>query len=214
MRSPPLREEEAMSRKLECIAVFCGSNHGVSEDYARGARALGQALAARGIRLVYGGTHKGLMGVLADAVLASGGVAYGVISRRLFERGHLHPGLSGHEITADLKSRKARMAELADGFIAMPGGYGTFEELFEAVTLTQLGDHVKPCAALNIRGFFDPLRAMLEHAAQEQFMKIEHVDMLMLDPDPAALIRRMAEWERPEVEKWFPSPSTSVSRES
>lgn len=203
-----------MTRKLDCIAVFCGSNHGVSEDYARGAQALGRVLAESGVTLVYGGTHKGLMGVLADAVLASGGFVHGVISQRLFDRGHLHSALSSHEITPDLKSRKARMAEMADGFIAMPGGYGTFEELFEAVTLTQLEDHEKPCAALNLRGFFDPMRAMLEHAATEQFMKIEHVDMLMLDEDPAALIRRMAEWERPQVEKWFPpSASSTVTRE-
>jgi uncharacterized protein (TIGR00730 family) len=199
-------------RQLNSLAVFCGSNHGVSEAYAQGAEALGRSLAEQGITLIYGGTHKGLMGVLADAVLAAGGKAHGVISRRLFERGHLHPGLSQHEITADLKSRKARMAELADGFVALPGGYGTFEELFEAVTLTQLGDHIKPCGALNIRGFFDPMRAMLEHAAQEQFMKMEHVDMLLLDTDPQSLIRRMASWVRPEVEKWF--PSSPVSRET
>jgi uncharacterized protein (TIGR00730 family) len=191
--------------KFTSVAVFCGSNFGISEAYAEGARALGRTLAAQGITLVYGGTHKGLMGVVADAVLAAGGAAHGVISQRLYERGHLHTGLTRHEITADMKSRKARMAELADAFIALPGGMGTYEELFEAVTLTQLGDHLKACGALNINGFFEPMRAMLNHAAQEEFMRQEHADMLMIDTDPAALLERMQTWEMPKVEKWFPA---------
>ncbi len=193
--------------KFKSVAVFCGSNFGISEAYAEGARALGRTLAEQGISLVYGGTHKGLMGVVADAVLAAGGTAHGVISQRLYERGHLHTGLTRHEITADMKSRKARMAELADAFIALPGGMGTYEELFEAVTLTQLGDHLKACGALNINGFFEPMRAMLNHAAQEEFMRQEHADMLMIDADPAALLERMQTWEMPKVEKWFPVKS-------
>jgi uncharacterized protein (TIGR00730 family) len=121
---------------LQAIAVFCGSNFGVSEDYADAARVLGREMAARGIALVYGGTHKGLMGVIADAVLAAGGEVIGIINQRLHDRGHLHPSLSRHEVTADMRSRKARMAELADAFIAMPGGLGTLEELFEVATAT------------------------------------------------------------------------------
>lgn len=194
--------------KLKSLAVYCGSNFGISPAYAEGARALGQTLAERDITLIYGGTHKGLMGVVADAVLAAGGRAHGVISQRLFERGHLHPGLTQHEITPDMRSRKARMVALADGFIALPGGLGTLEELFEVATLTQLGDHVKPCGALNIGGFYDPMRAMLENMAKEEFMRIEHVDMIQLDADPQQLIARMERWEMPKVEKWFaPRPA-------
>ncbi|KAF7598864.1 MAG: Rossman fold protein, TIGR00730 family [Candidatus Dactylopiibacterium carminicum] len=195
--------------KLRSIAVYCGSNFGASPVYAEGARALGSTLAGLGITLVYGGTHKGLMGVVADAVLAAGGQAHGVISQRLFDRGHLHPQLTRHEITPDMRSRKARMAELADGFIALPGGMGTLEELFEVATLAQLGDLVKPSAVLNINGFYDPMRAMLENMAREEFMRIEHADMILLDADPKRLIERMESWQRPTVEKWFPTKSAA-----
>lgn len=191
---------------LNSIAVFCGSNFGNSPAYAEAAAALGRCLAARGIRLVYGGTHKGLMGVIADAVLAAGGEAHGVITERLAAKGHLHPQLSAHEVVADMRVRKARMAELADGFIALPGGLGTLEELFEAATLTQLGDQAKPCAGLNVSGFFDPLRALLQHMAQAQFLRQEHCDMVLLDADPDALIDAMAAWTPPVVEKWFAPP--------
>jgi len=193
---------------LNTIAVFCGSNFGVSEVYADAARALGREMAARGIALVYGGTHKGLMGVIADAVLAAGGQAIGVINQRLHDRGHLHPGLSRHEVTTDMRSRKARMAELADAFIAMPGGLGTLEELFEVATLTQLGDHSKACGALNVRGFYDPLRAMLERATQEGFMKPEHRDMVVLQAEPAALLDALAAWQAPTVSKWIAQPGS------
>jgi len=193
---------------LNTIAVFCGSNFGVSEVYADAARALGREMAARGIALVYGGTHKGLMGVIADAVLAAGGQAIGVITQRLHDRGHLHPGLSRHEVTTDMRSRKARMAELADAFIAMPGGLGTLEELFEVATLTQLGDHSKACGALNVRGFYDPLRAMLERATQEGFMKPEHRDMVVLQAEPAALLDALAAWQAPTVSKWIAQPGS------
>jgi len=193
---------------LNTIAVFCGSNFGVSEVYADAARALGREMAARGIALVYGGTHKGLMGVIADAVLVAGGQAIGVINQRLHDRGHLHPGLSRHEVTTDMRSRKARMAELADAFIAMPGGLGTLEELFEVATLTQLGDHSKACGALNVRGFYDPLRAMLERATQEGFMKPEHRDMVVLEAEPAALLEALAAWQAPTVTKWIAQPGS------
>ena len=190
----------------KAIAVFCGSNFGVSEAYADAARALGREMAARGISLVYGGTQKGLMGVIADAALAAGGSVVGIINQRLHDRGHLHTGLSRHEIATDMRARKARMSELADAFIAMPGGLGTLEELFEAATLTQLGDHSKACGALNVRGFFDPMRALLERAAQEGFLKPEHRDMLVLEADPAALLDALAAWQAPTVTKWIAQP--------
>ncbi|VCU67979.1 LOG family protein YvdD [Pigmentiphaga humi] len=191
---------------LARIAVFCGSNFGFSDDYAHAARRLGERIAARGLTLVYGGTHKGLMGIMADAVLHAGGRVTGVINQRLYDRGHLHPGLSAHEIAVDMRARKARMAELADAFIAMPGGLGTLEELFEAATLTQLGDHVKACGALNVRGFYEPMRAMLSHAVQEGFMKAEHRDMIVIEADPDALLDGLAAWTAPTVTKWLDEP--------
>jgi uncharacterized protein (TIGR00730 family) len=197
----------AAPTNLSSVAVFCGSNFGGSPDYRDAAAALGREMASRGITLVYGGTHMGLMGVLADAVLSAGGQAVGIINRRLHERGHLHPKLSRHEIAVDMRERKARMAALADAFIAMPGGLGTLEELFEAATLTQLGDHVKACGALNVRGFFDPMRAMLDHAVTEGFMKAEHRDMVVLDADPVRLLDALAAWRAPTVDKWIAPPA-------
>ncbi|VVO45093.1 TIGR00730 family Rossman fold protein [Pseudomonas fluorescens] len=188
---------------LRSIAVFSGSNHGFNPAYAEGARALGREIAKRGIRLVYGGTHKGLMGVMADTVLAEGGEVVGIITDLLFQLGHLHPGLTRHEVTQDMRSRKTRMSDWADAFIALPGGLGTFEELFEAATLTQLGEHQKAIACLNIGAFFDPVRSLLEHAVKEGFMKSEHSQMLIFDTDPSALIDALEQWQAPTVGKWI-----------
>ncbi len=192
---------------LRRVAVFCGSNFGVMPDYAEAASALGAALGKRGIGLVYGGTHMGLMGVLADAALAAGADVTGIINRRLFDRGHLHAGVSRHEVVPDMRVRKARMAELADAFIAMPGGLGTLEELFEASTLTQLGDHAGPgakaCGALNVRGFFDPLRSLLDRAVAEGFMKSAHNDMIVMSADPDTLLDSLQTWQAPTVNKWI-----------
>jgi uncharacterized protein (TIGR00730 family) len=193
---------------LRTIAVFCGSNFGVSPAYAEAAAALGRALAARGIGLVYGGTHKGLMGVVADAVLDAGGTVTGVINQRLFDRGHLHARLTAHEVALSMRERKARMADLADAFIALPGGLGTLEELLEAATLTQLGDHSKACGMLNTRGFYEPLRAMLATATDEGFMKPEHRDMMVVAPDPDTLLDALAAWQAPTVTKWIGQPGS------
>lgn len=198
----------AASMAPASVAVFCGSNFGSSPVYADAARALGTLLAERGTTLVYGGTHKGLMGVVADAALAAGGTVVGVINQRLFDRGHLHPGLSRHEVAPDMRARKARMAALADAFIALPGGLGTLEELLEAATLTQLGDHAKACAALDVQGFYTPLRAMLATATAEGFMKPEHRDMLVIEPDPARLLDALATWQPPTVTKWIGQPGS------
>lgn len=192
---------------MRSVAVFCGSNTGHSPAYREAAAALGRAIAARGLALVYGGTHMGLMGVLADAALAAGGDVTGIINQRLHARGHLHPELSRHEIAASMRERKARMAELADAFIALPGGLGTLEELFEVATLTQLGDHLKACGALNVRGFYTPMRAMLQHAVDEGFMKPEHRDMVVIETDPEALLDALLDWQAPTVDKWItPAP--------
>lgn len=188
---------------LKSIAVFSGSNFGFNPAYAEGARALGREMARRGLRLVYGGTDKGLMGVMADTVLAEGGEAVGIITERLFALGHQHSGLTRHEVTADMRSRKARMSDCADAFIALPGGLGTFEELFEAATLTQLGEHSKAVACLNINDFFTPVRSLLTHAVTEGFMKIEHSEMLIFNADPAALLDALEQWQAPTVTKWI-----------
>lgn len=193
---------------LRSIAVFCGSNFGNSPDYADSARALGEEIARRGLRLVYGGTNKGLMGVVAEAALAAGAEVHGVITQRLFERGHLADGLSGHEIVDGMRARKARMAELADAFVALPGGLGTLEELFEVATLTQLGDHSKACGVLNVRGFYEPMRAMLALATAEGFMKPEHRDMVVAADTPSALLDALAAWQAPNVTKWIGQPGS------
>ncbi|EJN19906.1 TIGR00730 family protein [Pseudomonas sp. GM78] len=198
---------------LRSIAVFCGSNYGLNPDYVKGARALGREIARRGLRLVYGGTDKGLMGVMADTVLAEGGEVVGIITRQLFDLGHLHQGLTRHEVTQDMRSRKSRMSEYADAFIALPGGLGTFEELFEVATLTQLGEHHKGVACLNIGGFFNPLRSLLDHAVAEAFMKTEHSEMLLIDTDPVALIDALEQWQAPTVTKWIgPAPLPVTAR--
>lgn len=193
---------------LRSIAVFCGSNFGVSAAYADAARALGTLMAQQGITLVYGGTNKGLMGVVADAVLDAGGHAIGIINQRLHDRGHLHPRLARHEVLPHMRARKARMAELADAFIALPGGLGTLEELFEVATLTQLGDHSKACGALNTRGFYEPMRQMLNLATEEGFLKSEHRDMVLIDCDPAALLNGLRAWRAPTVSKWIGQPGS------
>ncbi|WPB57148.1 TIGR00730 family Rossman fold protein [Xylophilus sp. GOD-11R] len=200
---------------MKSIAVFSGSNVGHSPVYREAAATLGSEIARRGITLVYGGTHMGLMGVLADAALGAGGMVVGIITERLHARGHLHPGLSRHEIVGDMRERKARMAELSDAFMALPGGLGTLEELFEAATLTQLGDHKKACGALNVRGFYEPMRAMLGHAVQEGFMKAEHRDMVVIDSDPASLLEALAVWQAPTVDKWIaPSFAQTPTKEN
>lgn len=192
-----------MKPPLSSVAVFCGSNFGAAPEYAVAAAQLGTLLAQRSLTLVYGGTHKGLMGVVADAALAAGGTVVGVITQRLHDRGHLHDGLTRHEIAPDMRARKARMSELADAFIALPGGLGTLEELLEAATLTQLGDHQKACAALDVRGFYCPLRALLETATDEGFLKPEHRDMFVIETDPARLLDALAAWTPPTVSKWI-----------
>ena len=193
---------------INSIAVFSGSNFGSHEDYVEQAKKLGYAIAERGQTMVYGGTTKGLMGVVADAALDAGGEVIGVITERLQARGHLHPKLTGHEVVSGMRERKARMAELADAFVALPGGLGTLEELFEVATLTQLAEHQKALACLNVRDFFVPLRAMLTHATAEGFMKIEHCDMLILEADPLKALEQIDQWQAPTVTKWIGQPGS------
>lgn len=195
-----------MTRKISAIAVFSGSNFGGHEAYAAGAKALGSALARRGIRLVYGGTNKGLMGVIADAVIAGGGVAHGVITERLAAKGHTHPALTTTETAADMRARKRRMAELADAFIALPGGIGTLEEFMEVWTLNQLGEFEKPAGLLDIRGFYQPLMGMIDHMIAESFLPAQHRNGIVIDADPNQLIERLVAFKPLTVAKWLDQP--------
>lgn len=192
-----------MPRSITSIAVFCGSNFGNSDAYAEGARRLGQALAAAGITLVYGGTTKGLMGVVADALIAAGGTTHGVITEKLHQRGHTHPDLHRSEIVPTLRNRKQRMAELADAFIAMPGGIGTVEEMMEVWSMNQLSEIDKPVGLLNVAGFYQPFLAFIDHMVECKFLPPEHRHSICVDPDPAALIEQLRHFVPTSIPKWL-----------
>jgi uncharacterized protein (TIGR00730 family) len=183
------------------LCVFCGTNPGTAPVYAEAAAAAGRAMAQRGIDLIYGGGNVGLMGIVADAVLAAGGQAIGVIPQSLVERELAHRGLTSLEVTGSMHERKLRMAELADGFIALPGGIGTLEEIFEQWTWAQLGIHAKPCGFLNVAGYFDPLLAMIARMTGEGFLSDAHAGMVLVDEAIERLIDRFAGY-RPPQSKW------------
>ncbi len=186
------------------LCVFCGSKSGDQPVYSAVARALGQALAARGIALVFGGGHIGLMGVLADAVLAAGGQAIGVIPQALVDKELAHAGLSELHVVATMHERKARMAELSDSFLALPGGYGTADELFEILTWAQLGLHPKPVGLLNVAGFFDPLLAWLDRTVETGFLRPKHRRILLEADRIDVLLDRMETCQPPPQEaKWI-----------
>jgi uncharacterized protein (TIGR00730 family) len=185
------------------LCVFCGSNAGQDPIYLATAHALGEVLAASGIDLVYGGAAVGLMGAVADAAMAKGGHVIGVMPQALVDKEIAHRGLSDLRVVGSMHERKALMAELADGFIALPGGLGTFEELFEVWTWAQLGYHRKPCALLNAGGFYDKLTDFLDDVVERGFVKPIHRAMLIVENEPAALIEAMRAYEPPQVDKWI-----------
>ena len=185
------------------ICVFCGSNVGVRPAYRQAAEELAGALVTRKIGLVYGGGNIGLMGVLADAMLAGGGEVHGVIPHALVAREVAHAGLSKLHVVGSMHERKQLMADLADGFIALPGGFGTFEEFCEAVTWSQLGIHKKPCGLLNVEGYFDHLVALFDHAVQEHFLHPLNRALVLEARTPQALLDAMAAWKPKPVEKWI-----------
>ena len=191
---------------MKRVCVFCGSNMGARPDYRQAAERLGTVLAERGLGLVYGGAHVGLMGVLAEVVLARGGEVIGVIPASLVAKEVAHVGLADLRIVGSLHERKALMAELSDGFIALPGGLGTFEEFFEALSWAQLGLHSKPCGLLNVGGFFDALSALVDHAIAERFVRPEYRALIVEAREPEELLARLAAYTPPGVEKWFCSP--------
>lgn len=182
---------------MKSLCIYCGASSGATEAYATAARAMAAAMVNQGIELVYGGGRVGLMGVIADEVMRLGGRATGVIPRALVEREVGHAGLTQLHVVKDMHERKAMMAELADGFVALPGGIGTLEELFEVFTWSYLGLHDKPVALLNAAGYFDGLIAFLEHMVRERFLKPEQASRLLHDTQPAALIARLQSFAAP-----------------
>lgn len=185
------------------ICVYCGSNAGTNPAYRAAARHLGTLLGERGIGLVYGGGKVGLMGVVADAALAAGGEVIGVIPEALRAREVGHTGLTGLRVVNTMHERKALMEALSDAFIALPGGLGTLDELFEILTWSQLGMHAKPCGLLDVAGFFAPLVAWLDHATAEGFVRPPHRAMVMVETDAARLLERFAEYQAPALGKWL-----------
>ena len=188
--------------------MFCGSNTGSDPAYVEAARTLGSLFAREGIALVYGGGSVGLMGELADAVLGSGGEVIGVIPHALWAREVGHRGLTDLRIVDTMHERKALMADLADAFIALPGGLGTLEEIFEVWTWAQLGLHQKPLGFLDVNGFYAPLMDFLDRATRARFVRDQHRAIALVARDPEALLRRFESWEAPRVEKWITREET------
>jgi len=190
---------------MKSICVYCGSADGISPDFLAAARLTGQTLARSGLTLIYGGGKTGLMGEVADGVLESGGEVIGVIVENMNTTALAHPGLTRMEVTPTIHERKARMYELADGYIALPGGYGTLDELFETLTWAQIGVHEKPVGLLNVNGYYNPLLQMLDRAAEEKFLFPEHRKNLLCDADPARLLELMRNHQPSQdaVRRWM-----------
>jgi len=184
---------------MKRICVFCGAAEGARPAYADAARRLGAELLARGLGLVYGGCAIGMMEILADAVLARGGEVIGVIPQRLVSRELAHAGLTELRVVDSMHERKATMASLVDGFAVLPGGLGTLDETFEALTWSQLGIHGKPVGALNVEGYWNGLRGLIEHAVREGFVSPQYADLLLFADSPAELLDRLADWRAPEI---------------
>ena len=188
---------------MRAVCVFCGSSLGGNPAYLAAAQTMGRLIAERGSAVVYGGAKVGLMGAVADAALAAGGEVIGVLPSALENKELAHTGLSRLEIVGSMHERKARMAELSDGFIALPGGAGTLEEIFEIWTWGQLGFHEKPAGFLNVAGYYDRLIAFLDQTVSEAFVKPIHRDMLMFHHDPTALLAAMSGYDAPVAGKWL-----------
>jgi uncharacterized protein (TIGR00730 family) len=189
---------------MQRVCVFCGSSPGARPAYAEATAEVARLLAGEGIGVVYGGGHVGLMGVLADTVMAAGGEAIGVMPQALVDREIAHTGISELHVVGSMHERKALMADLSDAFIALPGGAGTLEELFEVYTWAQLGLHDKPCGLLDVEDYFSGLVGFLDHAVEERFLREEHRAQLIVEREPRVLIERLAEFEpRAVTPKWI-----------
>jgi hypothetical protein len=191
------------NEQFRSICVYCGSADGLATIYLRAAEEMGRVLALAGIRIVYGAGKTGLMGALADSALAAGGEVIGVVPENLNSPVLIHANLSRLEITATMHERKAKMSQLADAFIAMPGGFGTFEELFETLTWVQIGIHRKPVGLLNPGGYFDPLLSLIDHASREGFIFPQHKQLLIDAPFATDLLAKMLRFEQPpDMDRW------------
>lgn len=188
---------------MKSVCVYCGSSPGTDPAYAAAATQLGKTIAGRGIELVYGGGNVGLMGTVADAAVGAGGKVTGVIPKALEEKEVGHDGLTKLHVVADMHERKAMMADLSEGFIAMPGGLGTLEELFEALTWLQLGFHEKPCGVLNISGYYQSLLAFLDNAVEGGFVKPLHREMLLESDESEKLLDALESFKPPKTSKWI-----------
>jgi uncharacterized protein (TIGR00730 family) len=190
------------------LCVFCGSSPGANPAYRSAAETLGHELAGRGWGLVYGGGKVGIMGAVADATLAADGEVVGVIPQALMQKELGHTGITKLEVVSSMHERKKRMADLADGFVALPGGLGTLEEIFETLTWAQLGIHSKPCAFLNVEGYYDPLLEFLDRSVGERFVRAAHREMVLVENSPAALLDRIEAYDAPRIEKWMDREET------
>lgn len=199
---------EAPEKAVKRICVFTGSSPGARPEYRRAAEALGHELAHRGLTVVYGGARVGLMGVVADAALSSGGEVIGVIPQKLISREVAHANLTELRVVSSMHERKQQMVELADAFIALPGGFGTLEEFTEVLTWAQLGLHRKPCGLLNIQDYYGHLIALLDHAVAERFITAPHREMLLVGTSPRDLLEQFARYHAPDVPKWLDRQST------
>lgn len=188
---------------MDRICVYCGSNPGRDEAYLDAARDLGTEAASRGVGVVYGGASVGLMGALADATLDAGGEVVGVIPDALLEREIAHPDLTDLRVVSSMHERKRTMVDLADGFVALPGGLGTLEEIFEVLTWAQLGFHSDPCGLLDVAGYYANLVAHLDGATEEGFVREHHREMILVESEPGVLLDRFETYEPPQVEKWL-----------
>ncbi len=193
---------------MKRVCVFCGSSPGANPAYLDAARRTGRTLARRGLGLVYGGGSIGLMGAVADAALAEGGEVVGVIPRALQLREFAHAGLTTLHVVGSMHERKAKMAELAHAFLALPGGMGTLEEFAEILTWAQLGLHARPCGLLDVAGYYRPLIAFFDRASGEGFLRAEHRQLVLFADDPDALLDQFLAWRPPAVERWIDSRSS------
>lgn len=193
---------------MKRLCVFSGSSSGARKDYAAAADRFGRLLARRGLGLVYGGASIGLMGAVADAALAEGGEVIGVIPRALVKKEVVHEGLPDLRVVDSMHERKALMAKLADGFVALPGGLGTLEEFCEILTWAQLGIHRKPAGLLNVGGYFEPLLRFLDHIVYERFMRPEHRAMVLVEEEPELLIDSIQRYRPAEQKKWLDQEET------
>ena len=193
---------------MQSVCVFCGSSAGSNAAYIEAARSLGRTLAEANIRLVFGGGHVGLMGVVSNAALAAGGDVIGVIPKFLVERELAHEGLSDLRIVGSMHERKALMSDLSEAFVALPGGTGTLEEFFEVLTWAQLGEHEKPCGLLNVAGYYDPLLTVFDRMVEVGFLSESNRALLLVEGDPQRLLQRFDNYEPPNTAKWMDRSET------